>query len=131
MKILIAEDDFTSRKYLTKLLSQYGECDITVNGLEAIEAFIMATEEGEPYNLACLDVMMPKIDGLKVLRYIREKEDEMGLAKEKRIKIIITTAISECDINDKKFTEGLEGFLPKPLEPEQLHEMIKKLRLIE
>jgi len=132
MKILIAEDDFTSRKYVLKLLEKYGECDITVNGLEAIEAFIMAVEEGAPYNLVCLDVMMPKIDGLRVLRYIREKEEEMNLASEKRVKIIITTALAESDIvNNKTFNEGLEVFIPKPMESTRLHEIIKNFGLIE
>lgn len=37
MKILIAEDDLSSRKFLFKLLSQYGECDLVVDGLEAID----------------------------------------------------------------------------------------------
>ena len=37
MKILIAEDDSASRKFLFKLLSQYGECDMTVDGIETVE----------------------------------------------------------------------------------------------
>ncbi|MGE5329406.1 MAG: response regulator [Deltaproteobacteria bacterium] len=130
MKILIAEDDFTSRKYVIKLLSEYGECDVTVNGLEAIEAFVMAVEEEAPYDLVCLDVMMPKVDGLRVLKYIREKEEEMGLDKEKRVKVIITTALAEEDINYKTFTEESEVFLSKPMEKSKLHEVIKKFGLI-
>lgn len=130
MKILIAEDDFTSRKYVTKLLSEYGECDVTVNGLEAIEAFVMALEEREPYDLICLDVMMPKVDGLRVLRYIREKEEEMGMEREKRAKIIITTALAEIDINLKTFVEGFEVFLPKPMETSKLSDVIKIFGLI-
>lgn len=47
-KILIAEDDMVSRKFLSKVLSEYGECDIVVDGLEAVEAFMMSSKENEP-----------------------------------------------------------------------------------
>jgi two-component system chemotaxis response regulator CheY len=39
MKILIAEDDLVSRNFLSKFLAKYGECDLVVDGLEAIDAF--------------------------------------------------------------------------------------------
>lgn len=42
MRILIAEDDYVSRQFLFKLLSQYGECDMVIDGMEAIEAFMMS-----------------------------------------------------------------------------------------
>lgn len=55
MRILIAEDDFASRKVILKFLSVYGECDVTVDGMEAVDAFMMALEEDNPYDLICLD----------------------------------------------------------------------------
>ena len=42
MRILIAEDDLASRRFLFKFLSQYGECDLTVDGLEALDAYLMS-----------------------------------------------------------------------------------------
>ena len=56
MKILLAEDDFATRKFMTNFLSKYGECDVTVDGMEAVDAFMMALEDGEPYDLVCLDI---------------------------------------------------------------------------
>ena len=44
MKILLAEDDFASRKFMDKQLSRYGECDVMVDGEEAVDAFMMALE---------------------------------------------------------------------------------------
>ena len=49
MRILIAEDDFASRKLLLKFMSEYGECDVKVDGMEAIDAYLMSLEEKEPY----------------------------------------------------------------------------------
>ena len=59
MKILLAEDDYATRKFMVSFLSKYGECDVTVDGMEAVDAFLMALEEEEPYDLVCLDIMMP------------------------------------------------------------------------
>ena len=71
MKTLIAEDDFTSRLLLQAILSPYGECHIAVNGREALHAFNLAHEEGHPYDLVCLDIMMPELDGHAVLSALR------------------------------------------------------------
>lgn len=57
MKILIVEDDFTSRKLLQSLLKSYGECDVAVNGQEALDAFDEAKEADEAYKLVCLDII--------------------------------------------------------------------------
>ena len=80
MKILLAEDDFASRKFMSNYLGKYGDCDITVDGEEAVDAFLMALEDGEPYDLICLDVMMPVLDGYQALKAIRDIEKERGIS---------------------------------------------------
>jgi hypothetical protein len=50
MRILIVEDDLASRRLLKTLLFKYGDCDIAVNGEEAVESFRLALEEGAPYD---------------------------------------------------------------------------------
>ena len=70
MRILIAEDDFASRKLLLKFMSEYGECDVTVDGMEAIDAYLMSLEEKEPYDLICLDAGHGWVSGIeKYQRY--------------------------------------------------------------
>ena len=56
MKILLAEDDFATRKFMLNFLSKYGECDVTVDGMEAVDAFMMALEDGQPYDLVWIPV---------------------------------------------------------------------------
>lgn len=131
MKILIAEDDLTSRKFLDKFLSQYGECDTVMDGLEAIDAYLMSMREKSPYNLICLDIMMPKVDGVKVLKAIRDLETQKGVLPEKRAKIIMTTALSEAQFVQTAFEYGCEAYASKPIDTEKLVEVMRKLQLIE
>lgn len=131
LKILIAEDDLASRKFLSKFLSQYGECDIVVDGLEAIDAYMLSMRERNPYDLICLDIMMPKIDGVKVLKAIRELEMQKGILPEKHTKIIMTTALGEAGLVQTAFEYGCEAYASKPIDTEKLVEVLKKLGLID
>ena len=75
MKSLIVEDDFTSRLLLQEYLKVYGIPHIAVNGREAVEAVRLALEARDHYNLICLDIMMPEMDGQQALREIRALEE--------------------------------------------------------
>ena len=130
LKILIAEDDLISRKFLSKFLSQYGECDMVLDGLEAIDAYLMAMREKKPYDLICLDIMMPKVDGVKVLKAIRDLEVQKGILPEKRSKVIMTTALSEAQFVQTAFEYGCDAYASKPIETEKLTQVLKKLELI-
>ncbi len=131
MRILIAEDDYISRKFLFKFLSQYGECDLVVDGLEVLDAFMMSFKEKNPYDLICLDIMMPRVDGVKVLKTIREIEAQKGLLPEKRVKIIMTTALAETRYVKNAFEIGCEAYAAKPINTDKLVEVMEKLGLLE
>lgn len=130
LKILIAEDDLASRKFLSKFLSQYGECDVVVDGMETIDAYMAAMREKMPYDLICLDIMMPKVDGVKVLKAIRELETQKGILPEKRAKIIMTTALAETPLVQCAFEYGCEAYASKPIDTVKLVEVMKKLGLV-
>ena len=130
MRVLIAEDDFASRKLMLRFLSKYGECDVTVNGAEAIEAFRMALESGEGYDLICLDIMMPKVDGYQALKQIREIEQGRAIPEDKAVKIIMTSALSEGRNVQKAFGLGCTAYAGKPIDQEKFEIELKKLQLI-
>lgn len=130
MRILIAEDDFASRKAILKFLSVYGECDVTVDGMEAIDAFMMALEDDDPYDLICLDVMMPLMDGYQALKNIRGIEKERNVPQEKQAKVIMTTALNEEKNVKKAFELGCTVYCAKPIDVEKLKGTLDKLGLI-
>ena len=131
MRILIAEDDYVSRKFLYKFLSTFGECDVTVDGMEAIEVFLSALESGQYYDLVCLDIMMPEVDGVKALKTIRLLEEERNISKKDKTKIIMTTALNDPEGIFKTYELGSEAYAVKPIDTVKLVEVMTKLGLID
>jgi len=127
MKILIAEDDRVSRTFMEKFMSEYGTCDTAVDGMEALDLFMESLKQKQPYDLACLDIMMPKVDGIKVLRVIRAMEEQHGIPAEEHLKIIMMTALSDIEYVDKAFELGCDAYASKPVDTEKIGEVLKKL----
>jgi two-component system chemotaxis response regulator CheY len=130
MKTLIVEDDFTSRLLLQKLLESYGTCHFAVNGREAVEAARLAIEEGEPYDLICMDIMMPEMDGQEALGEVRRLEETAVVSGLVRAKIIMTTALADKANVMKACEQRCDGFLVKPIQKAKLEEDLRKLGLI-
>ena len=130
MKILLAEDDFVTRKFMVNFLSKYGECDVTVDGMEAVDAFMMALEDEEQYDLVCLDIMMPVMDGYQALVAIRKLEKEKNIPEDKAVKVIMTTALNEERNVKMAFELGCTVYSGKPIDQERFEQAMKKLGLI-
>jgi len=130
MKCLIVEDDFAARKLLQIFLSDYGDCFIAVNGNEAVEAVQEALNEGKPYDLICLDIMMPEMDGHQALKAIRRIEGEYGIGGLDSVKVIMTTALNKSENVFGAFRSGCEAYIVKPVIKEKLLEEMEKLDLM-
>ncbi len=130
MKTLIVEDDFTSRLLLQELLKKYGQSHIAVNGVEAVKVCSESIQKGELYDLICLDIMMPEMDGQEALKRIRDIEDKAGIPYKKRAKIMMTTALGDVKTVMGAFYELCDGYLVKPIMYEQLDTELKRLKLI-
>lgn len=131
MRILIAEDDTASREFLYKFLSRYGECEIVVDGMEALDAYLISVKEKEPYDLICLDIMMPKVDGVKVLKAIKDFEKQRGVLADDQVKIIMLTALDDPEYVQKAFEIGCQAYATKPVDTDKLVEVMRELDLIE
>jgi two-component system chemotaxis response regulator CheY len=131
MKTLIVEDEFTSRVVMHKLLSPCGECHIAVNGREAVEVFAQALHDGEPYDLVCLDIMMPEMDGFEVLRKIRKIEEKKGIIGPDWAKIIMVTAVNRPESIMQAFNSQCEAYLIKPIDGEKMLDHLRQFGLLE
>ena len=131
MKTLIVEDDFTSRLLLQKILIPYGECHIAVNGREAIHAYRLARQQGRAYDLICLDIMMPEMDGQEVLKEIRRMENSEDVPAGQGVKVIMTTALKDKENVFSAFNEQCDGYLVKPIDKTKLLKHLVEFGFIE
>ena len=130
-RILIAEDDRISRNFLQKFMQSYGEVDMAVDGMEAVDLYMDSIKQNNRYDLLCLDIMMPKVDGLKVLKVIRQLEKQHGISQEEHLKIIMMTALADVGYVDEAFRQGCDAYASKPVDTDKVEEVMRNLGLIE
>ncbi len=130
MRFLIVEDDFTSRLMLQRIVKPYAQCDLAVNGEEALEAFKLAHQENQPYDLILMDIMMPIKDGQQALLEIREHERSMGLSPKNEVRVIMLTALGDPkNVVDAYYKGGASSYLVKPIDKGLLLEVIRNTGL--
>ena len=130
MRALIVDDDFYSRVMLHDMLRPVEECHIAVNGEEAVEAFKKALQGGHPYDLVCMDLVMPEMDGQQALCEMRGFEDDLGLRDDKRCKVVVISMLEDSrETNDAFFLGGADCFLVKPIEEERFLAELRALGL--
>jgi two-component system, chemotaxis family, chemotaxis protein CheY len=130
MKTLVVEDDYTSRLLMETLLQAYGECHCAIDGKNALEAFEKAKAGGRQYDLICLDIMMPKLDGQEVLRHIRTVEESEGIPPGRGVKIIMTTALGDSKNVIKAHYQICNAYMVKPIDGATLLNQIAAFGLI-
>ncbi|MGA2890063.1 MAG: response regulator [Terracidiphilus sp.] len=130
MKTLVVEDEFTSRILLQNLLAHYGECHIAVDGQEAVEAFRMALAAAAPYDLICMDIKMPGMNGIEAVRQIRAMETEDGVLSTNGVKIIMQTSVDEPKKVVGSFHALCDAYLVKPIDKVSLLAEIRGMGLI-
>jgi len=103
-KVLVVDDEPAAVELLVEFLSSKGyEVLTATNGEEALQRI----KEDRPH-LVLLDIRMPKMDGMEVLRRIREIDPEMG--------VIMVTAVNEEDVGRKALEMGAFDYIVKPLD---------------
>jgi len=131
VKCLIVEDDFISRRVLKELLASSFDCDIAVNGEEAVTSFRLAHEGKRPYDLICMDIMMPGIDGQEALRSIREIERTLGVPPHLEAKVIMTTALDDPRTVVRAYYKGgATSYIVKPISKQKLMRELRILGLV-
>lgn len=116
VRILIAEDDLTSRTLLAGILKKEGhEVTVTVNGAEAWQVL----QQPDAPSLAIIDWMMPELDGIEVVRQVR------ALQADRPPYIIMLTAKGEKADIMAGFDAGANDYLAKPFDPGELRARVE------
>jgi two-component system chemotaxis response regulator CheY len=130
MKSLIVEDDLTSRLIMEEFVKPFGPANVAVNGAQAVTAAQSALDEGEPYHLICMDIMMPGSDGLTAIKMIRDIEEQAGILSTDGSKIIVTTVLTDLESVSRAYQGLCDSFLVKPIHRARFHAELRGLGLI-
>ncbi|MFZ5810435.1 MAG: response regulator [Thermodesulfobacteriota bacterium] len=128
MKILVVEDDATSRDVLFSILSEIGPCDVAADGEEGLRVFDAALAGGQPYDLVCLDILLPGMDGQELLRSIRDLEARTRPEGGFEAKVVMITALSDPkNVVEAFYRGGATAYVPKPIDRDHLFQVLGKL----
>jgi CheY-like chemotaxis protein len=117
LRTLLAEDNAVNQRLASRLLEKRGYSVVVAgNGHEALEAF-----EKERFDLVFMDVQMPAMDGFEATVAIRKKEGAGGNRKP----IVALTAHAMKGDREKCLAVGMDGYLTKPIRPQELDEILK------
>ncbi len=130
IRCLIVDDDRVCRELLRDMLEPVAQCDFAFDGSEAVDIVRLAVEDHTPYELICLDIMMPGMDGHEALSAIRALERDHGICCHDGVKVIMTSALRDSKHCVQSFREGCECYVTKPVNHDELFEKVRALRLI-
>ena len=112
LEILVAEDNAVNQRLATRMLEKRGHrVTVVGNGREAVELL-----ERSSYDLVLMDVQMPLLDGIEATTLIREREKGTGIHQP----IVALTAYAMKGDQDRCLAAGMDGYLAKPIRPEEL-----------
>lgn len=125
-RILLVEDNLTNRDVALTMLEKLGYwADAVTNGRVAVEA---VAENN--YDLVLMDCQMPEMDGYEATRRIRTRENKKGNKSKKdkgpHIPIVAMTAHAMKGDREKCLDAGMDDYIPKPVDPHMLSEVLDK-----
>ena len=129
MKILIVDDDPTSRVLLKKILERHGLADIefAIDGQNAIEKFSNILNTGRRYDLVFLDVKMPNKNGISAIQEIRAIERARGMNQNETVKVIMTTSATDDMVLANAYEALCDGYVVKPYGQAVIIDQLKAL----
>jgi len=120
-RVLIVDDELTIVQSIHRHLRRKGfEIENAGNGKEAADYIRLSAQQGTPVDLVITDIVMPKMDGIQLLKWIQETYPE--------IHVIILTGFGESDIANEAIRPGIDRFGAKPITPEAMMELIASIK---
>ena len=131
MRILIADDHEDSAHMFKLVLEQFGEVVLASDGKQVINEVKAAWDQEQPFNLILMDVMMPNMDGIQALRYLREEEQRRNHSGPERLKVVMLTAYADEENMQRAFQLGCEGYLFKTQGKSKIMDRLRALGFLD
>ncbi|MDY0300368.1 MAG: response regulator [Trichlorobacter sp.] len=128
MKALVVDDQEINREILQILLEEFGDVAVAASGREAVDLFAAALAEGSPFDLVCMDISMPVMNGHEAMQQIRLLETDKT---SHRATAFMVTASSDPEDMFSALTQAeCDDYLPKPVIRRTFVELLQKHNLI-
>ncbi len=122
LHILLAEDNPVNQKLMIHLLEKRGHTvALASTGREALLAV-----ERRPYDLVFMDIQMPDMGGLETTQLLREREKTSG----RHQAVVAMTALAMKDDRERCKAAGMDGYLSKPIRPQELEEVLAEYSML-
>jgi signal transduction histidine kinase/ActR/RegA family two-component response regulator len=119
LRVLLAEDNLVNQRLALRLLEKHGHCvALVTNGRQALAALMW-----DHFDVVLMDVQMPEMDGMEATAAIREEEKQTG----EHLPIIAMTAHSMKGDREACLAAGMDGYVSKPIRPEELFAVIEEV----
>ncbi len=130
MRILIVDDSAYQRFLIRSHLCGFGACEEVHDGAQGVERFKQALDEGLPFNLVVMDILMPVMNGHEALKRIIALQDSAGIPEGSRAKMLMLSSLDDPEtMLAAQFESGAEMYLTKPADGPTLVEAFKNLCL--
>ncbi|KAJ5576840.1 hypothetical protein N7535_003766, partial [Penicillium sp. DV-2018c] len=123
IRVCIAEDNPINQKIAVKFVTSLGlQCEAYSDGKQAVDALRARSQEGNPFHVVLMDVMMPTLDGYNATRELRRDPDP----NVNEVLVIAMTASAIEGDREKCLEAGMNNYLPKPVRSPILSELLDR-----
>jgi len=130
VRILVVDDDATSKTNARMLLQNIGHCDEAGDRASALTCFQAAIEAGQPYRLVLVDIQLTDSGNDSILAAFRDIENRLAVSTDSQARIFVTTSLSGRQLETDCLMKGGDEFFSKPLDKTRLLKKIKSNRLL-
>jgi two-component system chemotaxis response regulator CheY len=130
-RCLIVDDDELSCAMLSSVISKFARCDTAHNGKHALDLFQFSITGGRPYDLVCVDLAMPVMNGHALVRKIRHLEKLSGYDDHPTTIIVVSASSSPWDMAETILDGICDDYVVKPLRRDKLLDVLRKSGIVE
>ncbi len=126
LRILLVEDDRSNLIVLSQLLKKYGQVELAADGKIALKSVLQSIEEDNYFDLFFMDINLPAPwDGVKLMYFIKENYSIYA-----QTPFVAQTAYGMAGDKERFLREGFNGYIAKPMKPEELALLIESIQTL-